>query len=353
MLSCGRGRHWCQPLTYGVDPYALKPTRERRRRRHRSRLDCSVCAATLSAPRERKTPCQLLSDGHRGPVIGSMTGDGSWSVSFAVSPSQTTAAMSGGSSRADTKQALRQGRMWSDQVKRSPGFSPIFELDGQSASPLIASRPTKHSWSATKLQATRTEHTHLPWASLSLSLPSLHKQKPAAQQHAHTPNISFQASPAHVLPACSDHVASSPSVTPPNKRRCIPWHQAEFSMPIKPQKQPMLASITASSDLRRSKRRQPSLLSTQHTAMQSRASDSCISRRHQHSPILCLASAASRAVDEEAEEVLLTRTKDLSLRVKDRLKTLSKRMPNQMRRLVAGAVAGLLHWQCIISVLHV
>ena len=213
--------------------------------------------------------------------------------------------------------------------------------DDQSPS-LLCSQRKQHT-SAAKPKPRRLEHSVSPWASLSLSMPSVRKQKPVSAQKqtslSRPTAISFQASPAHTLPACSD---ASPASTPPNKRRCIPWHQAEITLSAQHKKQPMLASLTSSFEAGRNNSKQRTVLSTSRTARQSSDHASCVSRRHQHSPVWCLADAgaATRAVDDEAEDVLLTRAKDISLTVRDRLKRASRRMPNQMRRLVAGAVAG-------------
>lgn len=285
-----------------------------------------------------------------------MTRDGSWSVSFGASSQHTLTALNRSSNRAHAKQALNEVGTWFSQAKTPTSTNISFEVsDGQSASLLNNSRAGRQrpqQWPAAKPRTRRPEHEHLPWASLSLGLPAMPKRSPplTGQQanHPHVATTTFETSANHVLPACN-HMASTSASIPPNKRRCIPWHQAQFSLPAQPKQQhrqqPMLASITASFGHNRSSRTQPTLVSTHQTARHNgRPSDSSISngRRHMHSPVLCLASAASRAVDEDAEEMLLTRTKDLSFTVKDKVKTLSRRMPNQMRRLVAGAIAGLL-----------
>lgn len=192
----------------------------------------------------------------------------------------------------------------------------------------------------------RAERSKLPWASLSLNFPNVRKQKPVKQQQllkAHNGAVSFQASPSHALPARSNKAASAPHC-PPNKRRRLPpadWHRAEFVLSAQPQQQSAFASLTNSVRHSNKHSKQTQLLSTRHTARQM-----CSSNSQRRFPVLHLAdtftSEPATAVDEEAEEVLLTRSQELGLTVKAKLRTWSRRMPNQLRRLVSGAVAGKL-----------
>ena len=242
------------------------------------------------------------------------------------------------------KQVMDEVGAWFNRSQRPSSFEFSFSPDGQSASLLTPGKRRHASKSQAKAESAKTQRPVLPWASLSFSLPKLQNQKPAPAQKqsnlGRKASISFQSSSAHTLPTCNDAGTPLSAIIPSNKRRCIPWHQTEFSMSTQPRQQPMLASLTSACRAGSNNQKPHTLLCTTQTARQNRNPDSCPSRRHQHSPVLCLADAASRAVDEEAEEILLTRTQDISSTVKERLKAWSRRMPNQMRRLVAGAVAG-------------
>ena len=253
----------------------------------------------------------------------------------------------------DARQVMNQVGSWFDRSHRRPTFEFSFSPDGQSANFLTPRNRRHASKSKGKPESPQTQRPSLPWASLSFSLPKLQKQKPALAQKQPNPgrkaSISFQTSCAHALRPCTSAGTSLATAIPSNKRRCIPWHQAEFSMSSQPRQQPILASLTSACRPDSNSQRMRTVLSTSQTARLNCSPHSCSSSEHQHSPVLCLADAASRAVDEEAEEILLTRTRDISLTVKERLKAWSRRMPNQMRRLVAGAVAGaVLH----MSLLH-
>ena len=270
------------------------------------------------------------------------------SVGFAVSNVRAPPALRQ-HSHIDARQVLHEVGSWFDRSHRRPNFEFSLSPDGQSASLLTPGKRRHASKSKAKPGSPKTQRPVLPWASLSFSLPKPQKQKPASVQQQPNPglkaSISFHTSTAHALPSHIDVGSSLSAAIPSNKRRCIPWHQAEFSMSTQPRQQPMLASLTVCGP--RSNSQKPhTVLSTSQTARQNCNPGSCSSRTHQHSPILCLADAASRAVDEEAEEILLTRTRDMSLTVKERLKAWSRRMPNQMRRLVAGAVAGTVLHLC-------
>lgn len=244
----------------------------------------------------------------------------------------------------DARQKIHEVGSCFNHSQKRQSFDFSLSPPGQSASLLTPGKRRHASKSQAEPKSPKPQRPVLPWASLSFSLPKLQKQKPASAQK--QPNlgrkarISFQTSSAHALPTYSNAGSSVSAVIPSNKRRCIPWHQTEFSMSTQPRQQPMLASLTSACRAGSNKQKPHTLVSTCQTARQKRNPDSCPSRRHQHRPVLCLADATSRAVDEEAEEILLTRTRDISLTVKERLKAWSRRMPNQMRRLVAGAVAG-------------